>query len=113
MHEDMIGNDYQIKQTYTFGKEGGYQMNSVSRSRIRKEKTESTVKGQWTVQNGVLTLTPTDPKGEGDSLYGRFTAYTVIKISESVLEWQINYEKSDTSPAVKRTLTITAHKRVK
>jgi hypothetical protein len=111
MHEEKIGDDYEVKQTYVFGKDGSYQMNSVRR--IRKEKTESTVKGQWTLQDGVLTLTPTDPKGEEDSLYGRFTAYTVMKISESVIEWQVNWGKSDTSPAVKRTLTITTHKRLK
>jgi hypothetical protein len=64
-------------------------------------------------QDGILTLTPTDPKGKEHSLYGRFTAYTMLKINDSTIEWQINWQQSDTSPAVKRTLTITTHKRVK
>ena len=111
MHEDKIGDSYEVKQTYTFEKDGSYQMNSVKR--IRKEKIESNVKGQWTVRDGILTLTPTDPKGKEESLYGRFTAYTILKISDKTIEWQINWQRSDTSPAVKRTLTITTHKRVK
>lgn len=111
MHEEKIGDDYEVKQTYTFEKDGSYQMSSVKH--IRKEKRESKVKGQWTVRDGILTLTPTDPKGEEDSLYGRFTAYTIMKISDTTIEWQVNYGRSDTSPAVKRSLTITTHKRVK
>lgn len=111
MHEEKIVDDYEVKQTHAFEKDGNYKMTSVKR--IKKEKTESTTKGQWTLQDGVVTLTPTDPKGKEDSLYGRFTAYTVIKISESVINWQINYEKSDISPAAKRTITITTLKRVK
>jgi hypothetical protein len=111
MHEEKIGDDYEVKQTYAFEKDGSYQMNSVKR--IRKEKIESNVKGQWTVRDGILTLTPTDPKGEANSLYGRFTAYTILKISDTTFEWQVNWGRSDTSPAVKRTLTITTHKRVK
>ena len=111
MHEEKIGDDYEVKQTHTFEKDGSYQMNRVSR--IRKEKIESNVKGQWTVRDGILTLTPTDPKGEERSLYGRFTAYTIMKISDTTIEWQINWGHSDASPAVKRTLEITTHKRVK
>jgi hypothetical protein len=111
MHEEKIGDDYEVKQTHTFEKDGSYKMNSVKR--IRKEKIESNVKGQWSVREGILTLTPTDPKGEANSLYGRFTAYTILKISETTFEWQINWQRSDTSPAVKRTLTIDTHKRVK
>lgn len=111
MHEDKLGDDYEVKQTQTFEKDGSYQMNSVKRS--RKEKIESSVKGQWTVRDGILTLTPTDPKGKEDSLYGRFTAYTILKISDTTIEWQVNYGRSDASPSVKRTLEITTHKRVK
>jgi hypothetical protein len=111
MHEEKIGDDYEVNQTHTFEKDGSYKMNSVNR--IRKEKIESNVKGQWTVLDGVLTLTPTDPKGEENRLYGRFTAYTILKISDTTIEWQVNWQRSDTSPAVKRTLTITTHKRVK
>jgi hypothetical protein len=111
MHEEKIGDAYEVKQTYTFEKDGSYQMNSVKR--IRKERIESKEKGQWTVRDGILTLTPTDPKGEANSLYGRFTAYTILKISDTTIEWQVNWGRSDTSPAVKRTLTITTHKRVK
>lgn len=111
MHEEKIGADYEVKQTHTFEKDGSYKMNSVKR--IRKEKIESNVKGQWTVRDGVLTLTPTEPKGEANSLHGRFTAYTILKISDTTIEWQINYGRSDTSPAVKQTLTITTHKRAK
>lgn len=65
------------------------------------------------MQDGILTLTPTGPKGEENSLHGKFTAYTIIKINDTTLEWQINYERSDASPAVKRSLTIATHKRVK
>jgi Lipocalin-like domain len=111
MHEEKIGDDYEVKQTYTFEKDGSYQMSSVKH--IRKEKSESKVKGQWTVRDGILTLTPTDPKGEEGSLYGRFTAYTILKINDTTIEWQVNWQRSDASPAVKRTLTITTHKRVK
>jgi hypothetical protein len=111
MHEEKIGDDYEVKQTYAFEKDASYQMYSVKR--IRKERIESNVKGQWAVRDGILTLTPTDPKGEKNSLYGRFTAYTILKISDTTFEWQVNWQRSDTSPAVKRTLTITTHMRVK
>lgn len=111
MHEQKISDMYDVKESYTFEKDGSYKMNSVRRIHSRKEETN--VKGQWTVRDGVLTLTPTDPKGEEDSLYGRFTAYTIMKISDSTIEWQINWERSDASPAVKRSLEITTHKRVK
>jgi hypothetical protein len=111
MHVHKLDDDYEVKKNHTFGKDGSYQMNSVERS--GKEKTESNVKGQWTVRDGILTLTPTDPKGKQDSLNGRFIAYTILKISDTTIEWQINYGRSDISPAVKRTLTITTHKRVK
>lgn len=111
IHEEKMGDDYEVKQTHTFEKDGSYKMNSVKS--IRKEKTESNVKGQWAVRDGILTLTPTDPKGEENSLYGRFTAYTILKISETTFEWQVNWQRSDTSPAVKRTLTIDTHRRVK
>ena len=112
MHEDKIGDDYKVKQTHTFEKDGSYsfKMNRVSRIHGRYE---ANVKGQWTVRDGILTLTPTDPKGEKHSLYGRFTAYTIMKISDTTIEWQSNEGWSDTSSAVKRTLTITTHKRVK
>jgi hypothetical protein len=36
-----------------------------------------------------------------------------LKISDTTIEWQINYGRSDFSPAVKRTLAIATHKRVK
>ena len=112
MHEYKLGDFYEVKQTHTFEKDGSYEMKRVSRSR-KEKKTESNVKGQWTVRDGILTLTPTDPKGEEGSLYGRFTAYTIMKISDTTIEWQINWEHSDASPAVKRSLEITTHKRVK
>ena len=111
MHIQKISDMYDVKQTYTFEKDGSYKMNSLRRIHSRKEETN--VKGQWTVLDGVLTLTPTDPKGEEDSLYGRFTAYTIMKISDTTIEWQINWEHSDASPAVKRSLEITTYKRVK
>jgi len=110
MHEQKIGDDYDVKQTYTFEKDGSYKMNRVSR--IRRNNEETNVKGQWTVLDGVLTLTPTDPKGKEKSLYGRFTAYTIMKISDTTIEWQVNWQRSDASPAVKRSLEITTHKRV-
>jgi len=116
MHEYKLGDAYEVKQTYTFEKDGSYscKRNSVSRLHGREyDREESNVKGQWTVRDGILTLTPTDPKGEEDSLYGRFTAYTIMKISDTTIEWQVNWGRSDTSPAVKRTLTIDTHKRVK
>jgi hypothetical protein len=112
MHEDKIGDDYEVKQTYTFEKDGSYSCKRDRVSRIHG-RDESKVKGQWTVRDGILTLTPTDPKGEEGSLYGRFTAYTILKISDTTIEWQVNYGRSDASPAVKRSLTITTHKRVK
>jgi hypothetical protein len=111
MHEEKIGDDYKVKQTYSFEKDGSYSYRRNKVSRIHG-RDESNVKGKWTVRNGILTLTPTDPKGEEGSLYGRFTAYTILKIDETAMDWQINYERSDTSPAVKRTLTIDTHKRV-
>ena len=111
VHKHQISDMYDIKQTYTFEKDGSYKMNSVRRIHSRKE--EANVKGQWTVRDGVLTLTPTDPKGEEGSLYGRFTAYTIMKISDTIIEWQVNWGRSDASPAVKRSLEITTHKRVK
>jgi hypothetical protein len=111
MHEDKLGDDYEVKHTHTFEKDGSYEMKRVSRS--RKEKIESSVKGQWTVRDGILTLTPTEPEGKEDSLYGRFTAYTILKISDTTFESQVNYGRSDASPSVKRTLEITTHKRVK
>jgi hypothetical protein len=112
MHEEKIVDAYEVKQTYTFEKDGSYscKRNRVSRFHGREE---SNVKGQWTVRDGILTLTPTDPKGKEGSLYGRFTAYTILKISDTTIEWQINYGRSDTSESVKRTLEITTHKRVK
>lgn len=111
MHVYKLGDDYEVKQTHTFEKDGSYssKRNSVSRLHGREE---SNVKGQWTVRDGILTLTPTDPKGKENSLYGRFTAYTILKIIDTTIEWQINYGRSDTSGAVKRTLEITTHKRV-
>lgn len=111
VHERQISDMYDVKQTYTFEKDGSYKMNRVSRIHSRKEETN--VKGQWTVRDGVLTLTPTDPKGTENSLYGRFTAFTIMKISDSTIEWQINWGHSDASPAVKRSLEITTHKRLK
>ena len=111
MHEEKIGDSDIVRQTHTFEKDGSYQMTSVNR--IRKEKRESNVKGRWTVRDGILTLNPTDPKGEEDSLYGRFTAYTIIESNDTGIEWQINYALSDTSLAVKRSLEIATHKRVK
>jgi hypothetical protein len=112
MHEDKIVDAYEVKQTYTFEKDGSY---SCKRNRVSRihGRDEANIKGQWTVRDGILTLTPTDPKGEEGSLYGRFTAYTILKINDSTIEWQVNWQRSDTSPAVKRTLTITTHKRVK
>jgi hypothetical protein len=56
-------------------------------------------------------MTPTDPKREEGSFYGRFAAHTILKISDTTIEWQVNHVRSDTSAAVKRT--ITTHKRVK
>jgi hypothetical protein len=111
VHEQKIGDLYDVRQTHTFEKDGSYKMHWVSRMHNAKE--ESNEKGQWTLQDGVLTLTPTDPKGKEKSLHGRFTAHTIVKISDTTIEWQINWGKSDASPAVKRTLTITTHKRVK
>jgi len=34
-------------------------------------------------------------------------------MSNTTIYWQINWGRSDTSPAVKRSLEITTHKRVK
>ena len=112
MHEEKIVDAYEVKQTYTFEKDGSYsfKMDRVSRMHGRAE---AKVKGHWTVRDGILTLTPTDPKGKERSLYGRFTAYTIMKISDTTIEWQVNWEHSDASPAVKRSLEITTRKRVK
>jgi hypothetical protein len=108
--EDKISDIYVVKRTFTFAKDGSYKMKRVSSI---SSPQETNVKGKWTVQEGVLTLTPTDPKGEKDSLYGQFTAYTIMKISDSTLEWQVDWEHSDASPAVIRSTEITTHKRVK
>jgi hypothetical protein len=113
VHEHEIRDTYTVKQTYTFEKDGSYELNRVDRIHFPKKKEETKVKGVWTVRDGILTLTPTDPKGEERSLYGRFTAYTIMEISASTIEWQINWRHSDASPAVKRSLEITTHKRVK
>jgi hypothetical protein len=112
-HENKIPDVLATRQTYTFGKEGGYVVHRVDHIRFPNEKREFNEKGEWKVRDGILTLTPTDPKGKEHSLHGRFTAYTIMKISESVIEWQIDWENSDASPAVKRTLTISTHKRAK
>jgi hypothetical protein len=111
MEGEKIGNDYEVKQIHTFAKDGSYQMTCVERN--GKEKTETNVKGQWAVQDGVLTLTPTDPKGKKPSLYGLFTAYTIMKINDTTLRWRVNWQRSDASPAVLRTVEITTHKRMK
>ena len=112
-HEHEFPKIVTTRQTYTFGKDGGYTMSRVDHLLFEKEKREWNEKGQWKVRDGILTLTPTDPRGREPSLYGLFTAYTIMKIGQSVIEWQVNWEHSDASPAVMRSLTITTHKRAK
>ncbi|MBT8045011.1 MAG: hypothetical protein KJO79_08675 [Verrucomicrobiae bacterium] len=112
-HEHTIKDTYTLKCTYAFREDGGYTMHQVDRVHFPRTIRKSDQKGEWTVRDGILTLTPTDPKGKKPSLHGRFTAYTIMKISASELVWQINWEHSDASPAVKRTLTITTYKRMK
>jgi hypothetical protein len=113
IHEHELPKIATSKQTYTFGEDGSYTMHAAKRDVFEDKKRELNEKGEWKVQEGILILTPTDPKGIQPRQSGRFTAYTIMSISKTAIEWQVNWEKSDAPPWVRRSVLITTHKRAK
>ena len=108
LHEYKLFSTTKIFQK--FAKDGSYTLRITTSD---PKKKGSAGEGKWTLTDGILTLTPTAPEGKKERRSGRFDAYTILKISDAVLEWQIDYERSDTPSYIKRSLLIYTHKRVK